>query len=155
MALAPTGKPIKKAACISTEIIFCLICTGCFYIQLRLSMPLVSWSGREDSNLRPLAPHASTLPGCATPRRAANYSRAARFCHMVMTKVLIHLRHATRLRIAVTWWPPRIFNTFSSLRQSVIRHCMRDALGHFAKARKTRRIRGSKTIVHIPARCEC
>jgi hypothetical protein len=27
-----------------------------------------SWSGREDSNLRPLAPHASALPGCATPR---------------------------------------------------------------------------------------
>ena len=26
------------------------------------------WSGREDLNLRPLAPHASTLPGCATPR---------------------------------------------------------------------------------------
>jgi hypothetical protein len=26
------------------------------------------WSGRQDSNLRPLAPHASALPGCATPR---------------------------------------------------------------------------------------
>jgi hypothetical protein len=26
------------------------------------------WSGRKDLNLRPLAPHASTLPGCATPR---------------------------------------------------------------------------------------
>ncbi len=31
----------------------------------------VSWSGREDSNLRPLAPHASALPGCATPRKIA------------------------------------------------------------------------------------
>ncbi len=29
------------------------------------------WSGREDLNLRPLAPHASTLPGCATPREHA------------------------------------------------------------------------------------
>ena len=28
-----------------------------------------TWSGREDSNLRPPAPHAGTLPGCATPRR--------------------------------------------------------------------------------------
>ena len=28
------------------------------------------WSGREDLNLRPLAPHASALPGCATPRIA-------------------------------------------------------------------------------------
>jgi hypothetical protein len=27
-----------------------------------------NWSGREDLNLRPLAPHASALPGCATPR---------------------------------------------------------------------------------------
>ncbi len=36
------------------------------------------WSGREDSNFRPLAPHASTLPGCATPRRAADYSRVRR-----------------------------------------------------------------------------
>ena len=26
------------------------------------------WSGREDLNLRPLAPQASALPGCATPR---------------------------------------------------------------------------------------
>ncbi len=25
-------------------------------------------SGREDSNFRPLAPHASTLANCATPR---------------------------------------------------------------------------------------
>ena len=29
------------------------------------------WSGRQDSNLRPLAPHASALPGCATSRRGA------------------------------------------------------------------------------------
>ena len=26
------------------------------------------WSGREDLNLRPPAPHAGALPGCATPR---------------------------------------------------------------------------------------
>ena len=29
---------------------------------------LNDWSGRQDSNLRPHAPHACTLPGCATPR---------------------------------------------------------------------------------------
>src|ERR687884_76846 len=28
------------------------------------------WSGREDSNLRPPAPKAGALPGCATPRTA-------------------------------------------------------------------------------------
>ena len=32
------------------------------------------WSGRQDLNLRPLAPYASGLPGCATPR---HYSRSA------------------------------------------------------------------------------
>ena len=26
------------------------------------------WSGREDLNLRPPAPKAGALPGCATPR---------------------------------------------------------------------------------------
>ena len=34
------------------------------------------WSGREDLNLRPLEPHSSALPGCATPRnRMAVYPR--------------------------------------------------------------------------------
>ena len=33
------------------------------------------WSGRRDSNSRPLAPHASALPGCATPRRKQDYMR--------------------------------------------------------------------------------
>ena len=28
----------------------------------------VQWSGRQDLNLRPLAPHASALPSCATSR---------------------------------------------------------------------------------------
>ena len=31
------------------------------------------WSGRLDSNQRPLAPHASALPSCATPR-AGHYN---------------------------------------------------------------------------------
>lgn len=35
------------------------------------------WSGRSDSNTRPLAPHASTLPDCATPRQT--YSITASF----------------------------------------------------------------------------
>jgi hypothetical protein len=36
------------------------------------------WSGRQDSNLRPLAPHASALPGCATPRPDVNDSPIGR-----------------------------------------------------------------------------
>ena len=34
---------------------------------------MMYWSGRQDSNLRPHAPHACTLPGCATPRRGRDY----------------------------------------------------------------------------------
>src|SRR5438128_11113916 len=30
---------------------------------------LKNWSGREDLNLRPPAPKAGALPGCATPRQ--------------------------------------------------------------------------------------
>ena len=37
--------------------------------------PECRWSGRRDSNSRPLAPHASALPGCATARHGAGYSR--------------------------------------------------------------------------------
>ena len=37
---------------------------------------LIRWSGRRDSNSRPPAPHAGTLPGCATPRtRGSLYQR--------------------------------------------------------------------------------
>src|SRR5690606_5278020 len=35
------------------------------------------WSGRLDLNQRPLAPHASALPGCATPRRNGVYPESA------------------------------------------------------------------------------
>ena len=33
----------------------------------------VNWSGRQDLNLRPSAPHADALPGCATPRTRGFY----------------------------------------------------------------------------------
>ena len=39
-----------------------ILLTICFYYDIR------SWSGREDSNLRPPAPKAGALPDCATPR---------------------------------------------------------------------------------------
>ena len=37
-------------------------------LQSKTVNPLFHWSERWDSNSRPLAPHASALPGCATPR---------------------------------------------------------------------------------------
>ena len=36
-------------------------------------------SGRQDSNLRPLAPHASALPGCATSRNINAVDRGGKF----------------------------------------------------------------------------
>ncbi len=44
--------------------------------ELRGRREAVSWSGREDSNLRPPAPKAGALPDCATPRRG--YSQQER-----------------------------------------------------------------------------
>jgi hypothetical protein len=46
---------------------------GTIYIRFKKSHHpwqwfLPNWSGREDSNLRPLQPHCSALPDCATPR---------------------------------------------------------------------------------------
>src|SRR3989337_2803237 len=38
----------------------------------------LGWSGREDSNLRPLGPKPSALPGCATPRLPCQVSH----CHV-------------------------------------------------------------------------
>ena len=35
---------------------------------------LCFWSGWEDSNFRPLEPHSSTLPNCATPRKTTRGS---------------------------------------------------------------------------------
>jgi hypothetical protein len=41
------------------------------FTSLSLNLNLLrNWSGRADLNGRPLAPQASTLPGCATPRHA-------------------------------------------------------------------------------------
>ena len=33
-----------------------------------------TWSGRQDSNLRPLGPKPSALPNCATPRQLIYYN---------------------------------------------------------------------------------
>jgi hypothetical protein len=39
------------------------------------------WSGRPDLNGRPLAPHASALATCATPRNVSNCTRGHAACH--------------------------------------------------------------------------
>ena len=41
------------------------------------SAKLGEWSGRQDSNLRPSAPKADALPGCATPRLRPRLGKAA------------------------------------------------------------------------------
>ena len=43
--------------------------------MLFATLTFPTWSGRQDLNLRPLAPHASALPGCATPRERESIQR--------------------------------------------------------------------------------
>src|SRR5215510_1192914 len=43
-------------------------CRVCVHPFLPSTQHCLYWSGRADLNGRPLAPQASTLPGCATPR---------------------------------------------------------------------------------------
>ncbi len=60
------------------------------------------WSGRLDSNQRPLAPHASALPGCATPRpifRARSLEMAPRFINWYFE--LRRMLRAPRVRFAI------------------------------------------------------
>ena len=48
---------------------------GCCSIQLsyrQTRLKFIRWSGRDDSNIRPSAPKADALPGCATPRFRKN-----------------------------------------------------------------------------------
>src|SRR5450830_468899 len=59
------------------------------------------WSGRQDSNLRPSAPKADALPGCATPRRTTRYTLA--------------LEPATQ-RVLKIGWPTRSPGAMPSLR---------------------------------------
>ena len=42
--------------------------TGKSFRLPRFVAVVLNWSGREDLNLRPLEPHSSALPDCATPR---------------------------------------------------------------------------------------
>lgn len=44
---------------------------------------ITDWSGRDDSNIRPLGPKPSALPGCATPRLLKSF----------------HIRNNTKCRI--------------------------------------------------------
>lgn len=46
------------------------------------------WSGRSDSNTRPLAPHASALPDCATPRLGVKLFRVLRKLRGIYPKLL-------------------------------------------------------------------
>src|SRR5258705_9803444 len=46
-----------------------------------------NWSGREDSNLRPPAPKAGALPGCATPRKTTINSRRQGLCRSLPDQV--------------------------------------------------------------------
>jgi hypothetical protein len=68
---------------------------------------LIRWSGRRDSNSRPLAPHASALPGCATPRRAAHYTDNCAAVKCEVTQLWIPVRHAARQTLPAPRRPRR------------------------------------------------
>src|SRR5438309_10704684 len=62
---------------------FCRAGTTSSHPLLARNQPnsLRNWSGREDLNLRPPAPKAGALPGCATPRRRGQQLYRLRCSH--------------------------------------------------------------------------
>src|SRR5690606_18778091 len=55
-----------------------------------------NWSGRRDLNSRPPAPHAGTLPGCATPRC---FNSTPRCCRRPRQSGLQHLQASLQLAL--------------------------------------------------------
>src|SRR5689334_7410846 len=68
--------PHSRALSLSHGPLYCGAPEGNRTPDLRLRRPLLyptellapNWSGRDDLNVRPPAPKAGALPGCATPR---------------------------------------------------------------------------------------
>src|SRR5581483_7942860 len=57
-------------------------------LKMRATIPIAflpflseGWSGRQDLNLRPSAPKADALPGCATPRRSGSRALGTQSAH--------------------------------------------------------------------------
>src|ERR1700675_4863604 len=58
-------------------------------------MRFEKWSGRRDSNSRPLAPHASALPGCATSRTQVKYCFLKFLtCHLILLLYTAHVKRS-------------------------------------------------------------
>jgi hypothetical protein len=55
------------------------------------------WSGRKDLNLRPPAPHAGALPGCATPRRQVFIIAGSTVAAQQLTDFLQFLPYSDRI----------------------------------------------------------
>src|SRR3989442_14362007 len=65
-------------------------------------IPHANWSGREDLNLRPPAPKAGALPGCATPRLSSDSVSTG--CWKQPFRGLNRLRCSL---IGTPWWQHR------------------------------------------------
>ena len=50
-----------------------------FLVSKLVGQQPTSWSGRQDSNLRPPVPKTGALPGCATPRLNAVLNKQVTF----------------------------------------------------------------------------
>ncbi len=60
--------PVRLQVGIKPDLLTITPCSPVLLCYSTLSGVVKNWSGREDSNFRPLVPKTSALPGCATPR---------------------------------------------------------------------------------------
>src|ERR1039457_6243484 len=66
------------------------------------------WSGRRDSNSRPLAPHASALPGYATARTRERSARPARRVEARANHAGVPVAAARRAVLAAEIYHPQV-----------------------------------------------
>ena len=89
---------------------------------------LLSWSGRLDLNQRPLAPHASALPDCATPRPVFDMT-ISRTCALLGTHLIYEIAHQKSSKKTCSYADPRsIINSFRSRLIEIKTSCMRAPL---------------------------
>jgi hypothetical protein len=67
-----------------------------FQFSKRVLRLRLKWSGREDSNLRPPAPEAGALPGCATPRHTNLQGQVHTIKHLLVQYKTIEKLVATK-----------------------------------------------------------
>ena len=96
----------------------------------------VKWSGRQDSNLRPSAPKADALPGCATPRRRACYTAGpagTTALNSLLTVGCVRRRCRCGVTFTSTSTSPTSFWTLSAVASTSLAIVPPDVLGAIAE----------------------